>query len=150
MTESEHQQSLIEASFYRAAECLGDVTPKVMERYYRLFPAARERFEAWACGDRPRLEGEMVEQTIYCMLRYHESPSEIDILLFNTVPHHVDTLGVSLRFFTGFLDSVTDVILETIPPDSEDERRAMQELHRKLHETIDTATAWLNPVRVAV
>ena len=150
MTESEQRQALIETSFYRAAECLGDITPNVVELYYQRFPAARERFEALSCDNRRQLEGEMVEQTVYCMLQYHEAPTEIDIVFFSTLPHHVETLQIPLRFFTGFLDCVTDVVKATIPPDHHDELSAMEELSAKLHAPIDTASRWLNPAYVPV
>jgi len=43
---------------------------------------------------RARLEGEMMEQPLYCRMTWFECPGEVTGLLMTSVPHHKQTLEV--------------------------------------------------------
>lgn len=115
---------LVDAVLERAAETLGDITPHVMERYYGRFPEARERFAFHSPENPARLEREMVEQALYCLMRWHSDRGEIEVILDSTIPHHEVALGVASDLFTGMLDALCETIAETIPADAELERGA--------------------------
>lgn len=119
---AEGKLALLETGLTRAAERLGDITPGVMARFDAGFPAARERFTALCSATGPeRLEGEMVEQALYCLMRWLESPQEIEIILHGSVPHHAATLAVPPAMFTGLMEAVCDEIIATVPADEADE-----------------------------
>jgi hemoglobin-like flavoprotein len=111
---------------------LGDITPHVMRHFYAAMPEAKERFEFHNPVHREKLEGEMVEQSIYCLMQWHTSRSEIEIILATTVPHHMVALDISFEQFSGMIDSVCDVVAETIPAGQEAEHRAWSDLHRDM------------------
>jgi len=119
------KRELLDASLERAAEQLGDITPHVMERYYAKLPGARERFEHFQPDNRQRLEGQMVEQVLYCLMEWYECPGEIEFILLNTIPHHIDTLGIAPEHFAELLLLVCDTIAGTIPVDQPDERAVL-------------------------
>lgn len=135
------RQALLETSLTRAAELLGDITPMVMARYYARFPEALEHFEYHGLGDRESLEGEMVEQILYCLLDYLQSRGAIEIMLLGTVPHHIQTLKIPATLFHGLLDCLCDVVAETIPADSTNERRVLEDLHASLKALVDRGDA---------
>ena len=134
------EREIIDAILARAAEEVGDLTPTVIARYYRQFPAARERFEAHASGDVPYLEGSMVEGVLFYLMNWVQEPAVTEIALSDTASHHLDTLGIDPVLFLGLLDVVHVVIAETIPASSQEERMVWNEVQQKLH-TI-CATAW--------
>ncbi|MGL4542129.1 MAG: hypothetical protein ACRCUI_06435, partial [Polymorphobacter sp.] len=51
-----------------------------------------------------------------------ERPQEIALMFGNTVPHHLQTLGIELAWFNALIDTVDAVIAETIPADAPAER----------------------------
>lgn len=120
---------LMNAALERAAEALGDITAPVMARYYARFPDAEPAFDRLAIGDKPKLEGGMVENTLYCLMTWLESHAEVEILLWHTVPHHVQTLDVPVALFVGLAEVVTEVIVATIPADCPDELAVWEEIH---------------------
>src|SRR3546814_15397449 len=65
----------------RAAEAIGDVTPAVMALYYARYPEAAASFEHHGLGKTAALEGEMVENCLYCLMHCIDRRGEIDILL---------------------------------------------------------------------
>ncbi len=132
--------ALLESGLARAADALGDITPGVMARFNARYPAARERFAALCSATGPeRLEGEMVEQALYCLMRWLESPQEIEIILYGSVPHHAATLDVPPAMFTGLMEAVCDEIIATIPADEADELRLWEGLRADLVALIDRA-----------
>lgn len=123
---------LVDAILERASDLLGDITPHVMQRYYAAMPQAKERF-AFHNPERPsKLEGEMIEQALYCLIRWHTDRSEIEIILDSTVPHHLYALDIPLELFTGMMDSLCETVAETIPASEADELRCWQEMQRDI------------------
>jgi len=129
----------------RAAEHTGDVTAPVFERYYARDPEARALFDYHDPGHAARMEGSMVEQALYCLMYWHESPGEIEIVLVTTIPHHLETLGVSAERFTNLLEAVCDTIAETIPPDAGAELAAWQDLRQTLLDICAKGVSYSRP-----
>jgi len=128
MTAGEQATQLIDAVLERAADALDDITPHVMARYYARFPEAQERF-AFHNPEMPgKLEGEMVEQALYCLMRWHSDRGEIEVILDSTIPHHAVALAIAPELFTGMVDALCDTIAETIPPDADLEHAAWDSL----------------------
>lgn len=124
--------SLVDHILERAGDALGDITPRIMARYYAAMPKAKERFEFHHPFKREKLEGEMVEQALYCLMRWHSERSEIEIILGTTVPHHLHALDIPVDLFTGMMDAVCETIAETIPADQPTEQRCWQATHREM------------------
>lgn len=129
--------TLLETSLERAADRLGDITDPVMERYYAVHPGARESFREHGLGNTVKLEAEMVESVLYCLMSWLDRPEEVRILLDTTVPHHEETLHVDNNWFTGLIDAAVHVICETIPDTQQDE----QELWKEIHQGVNTLIA---------
>jgi hypothetical protein len=124
--------ALIHRGLERAADALGDITAPVYALYYDRCPEALAKFIEHRPHGRERLEGEMVEQALYCLMEWFSSPGEIEIVLITTIPHHIETLGVSCELFAKLITAVHDIVTETIPPDAGDERAVWRELHAEL------------------
>ena len=129
---AQHGAQLVDSILDRAADALGDLTPQVMAHYYAAMPQAMERFEFHQPVRREKLEGEMIEQVLYCLMRWHSDRSEIEIILATTVPHHLHALDIPLDLFTGMMDAVCEVVAETIPSGQEGEMQCWQGLHREM------------------
>ncbi len=129
-------KALLHACLERAAETLGDITPHVMARYYAAFPQARDLFEALQPGGRANLEGQMVEQVLYCLMEWFDSPGEIEVVLVSTIPHHLDTLGVGAEQFFALVGTVFDALAETIPPDRADEAVVLAGLRQAIGDLV--------------
>lgn len=125
----EDKQRLIHSGLERAAEVLGDITAPVYALYYAHCPQARARFAELHANGQERLEGSMVEQVLYCVMYWFESPGEVEIVLLNTIPHHIETLGVTVEMFSRLITAVCDTVVAIIPADAENERAAWHELH---------------------
>lgn len=126
------KQSLLHTSLTRAAETLGDITAPVYTLYYARCPDARERFDHFYPEGRERLEGAMIQQVLYCLMYWFESPGEIEIVLMSTIPHHIETLGVTSEMFSRLLTAVCDIVTSTIPAQTMDEVEVWRELHADL------------------
>ncbi len=133
----EQAAQLVDNILERASDLLGDITPHVMARYYAAMPQAMERFEFHHPYKREKLEGEMIEQALYCLMRWHSDRSEIEIILSTTVPHHMFALDIPLELFTGMLDAVFDTIAETIPADADPDRTLWRGLHEALRQQVE-------------
>lgn len=130
--EIEQKKALLDASLERAAEQVGDITPPVMELFYSRYPQARQRFEELCAGNLAQLEGEMVEQAVYCLMTLLDSPGEVEFILWNSVPHHSDTLHVPPEWYTGLIDATFDIIASTIPADETAELAVCDELRSQM------------------
>jgi hypothetical protein len=126
------KQALVHSSLTRAAESLGDITATVYALYYARCPNGRLLFDDLHPGGRAQLEGTMVQQALYCLMSWFDSPGEIEIVLISTIPHHIETLGVSGEMFTRLITAVCDTITSTIPPHEEHELAVWRELHSDL------------------
>jgi hypothetical protein len=132
---------LLDTILQRAADQLGDLRPHVMTRFYDRFPQARTIFETESAGHREKLEGDMVEQTLYCLMTWVERPTEVRIVLQSTVPHHEAALHVPEALFGGFLDAVIDTIACTIPDESAGECDHLASIRADLRQATSDAAA---------
>lgn len=140
---AQENQALLDASLERAAEVLGDITPHVFARYYADFPEARERFDELSLHSSASLEGQMIEQSLYCLMQWFDSPGSIRIVMTGTVPHHLETLEITPRCFIGLMDTICDVIIATIPADCPDELAVWAELREAMHGLFDEGCQYL-------
>ncbi len=127
---------LMNAALERCAERLGDVTEPVMRRYYALHPGGRAAFERWADGHLAQLEGSMVENTLFCLMTWLERPSEVQIILEQSLPHHHHTLEIPPTLFSQFVEVTADVVMETIPPGHGEERAVWADIRAGLVEAM--------------
>lgn len=128
----ERAKALLDASLDRAAAELGDVTPHAMALFYAKHPEARERFDALYPGGRERLEQEMVEQALFCLMEWLNDRAVIEIILTTTVPHHAEVLAVSPELFLGLLGAVHDTVRATIPAHATEELAVWADIHAGL------------------
>ncbi|MGB7412099.1 MAG: hypothetical protein WA910_13205 [Sphingopyxis granuli] len=143
---------LLDRSLTRAADAIGDITPVVMARYYARHPDAAASFERHGMGRTSALEHEMVDNCLYCLMYCLERPTEIEILLENSVPHHQFTLQVSFDWYRGLVDATIDVIAESVPADAADERQVWDEIRSVLGGVFTGCRGLLagaNPIAVA-
>lgn len=120
--------AIFERSLMRCAEELGDITPMVASAFYQTYPEALAIFQEHYAGSKGALEGEMVEQVLYCLMTWYAAPREIEIVVLSTFPHHVETLRVMPEQFSGFVDAVCQVIASTVPPDAAEEHAVLDDL----------------------
>jgi hypothetical protein len=132
--------ALVEIGLCRAADLLGDITAPALERFYRRYPEALASFDAHAVGDRMKLEGDMVENTLYCLMTWFVHPGEIEMILLHSVPHHNHTLEVRPEWYGGFIEAVIAVILET-GPESAEEAAVWHEICCALRELVERSHA---------
>ena len=116
------RMALAETSMARLAEQKGDITAPVLERYYRHMPDARTSFIHHGLGNQAELEGRMVAETVFLLLRWAENPAIAKIEQGTTIVHHQDTLVIGPHLYIGLIDAVLGELLETIPPGAQDER----------------------------
>ena len=135
------EAGLLDQTLQRAADRLGDLRADVMARFYRRHPEAVAIFETESAGHREKLEGEMVAQTLYCLVTWVERPSEVRIVLQTTVPHHEAALHVPDAMFGAFLDAVLETIANTIPAEAELERALLASVHASLRAEVAHAGA---------
>jgi len=123
------KMQLLDTIMERACDILGDVTPHVFNLYYVTFPEARAHFVKHARSKCGQLEGQMVEQILYCLMEWPESPEQVKIILLDCGPHHVETLDIPPGLFCGLIDAVCNVIDKTIPQQEEDEKALWKSIH---------------------
>jgi len=128
----------------RAAEQIGDVTAPTMDVWYSRYPEARAAFETHSLGDRTQLEGQMIENSVYCLMHWFKSPGEIEILLLNSVPHHHHTLHIPADWYGDLLDATAEVIAATIPADNTTELQIWNELRSDLRGVINDCRKLIN------
>ena len=136
---------LINAVLERAAELLGDITRPAVDLCYARHPDSRALFHALDMHNPARLEGAMVEQSLYCLMYWAESPGEVEIVLMTTIPHHIETVGVSAELFTQFFEAVFDVVAETIPAGEPEQRKAWEEQRTELLGIMASSAAYARP-----
>jgi len=127
----------------RASELAGDITDSVLAEFYRGDPEARNLFTHHCPVDTIRLEAGMVEQALYCFMRWFQSPGEIRILLLGSVPHHVETLKVPVNYYHRFLQAMATVIRKTIPAENREEIDVWNEICGDLGEIVDAANQYV-------
>lgn len=139
MLDLDAKTALLETSLERAADRLGDITNPVMDRYYILHPGARASFREHGLGNTVKLEAEMVESVLYCLMNWLDRPQEIRVMFGSTVPHHEETLHVNSDWFRGLVDAAVHVIVETIPEAAQDEREVWEDIHQGVNALIADA-----------
>ena len=137
--------ALVEVGLMRAAEAIGDLTEPVMARFYQRHPQALASFEHHACGNRARLEAEMVENVLYCIMRWFERPEEIRIILHSSVPHHQETLKVDADWYEALLASGVDLIVATVPAEEQEELALWEEMRRGFAMAMEAARRGMVP-----
>lgn len=143
MQDRQANLALIERSLERAGEAIGDITAPLMARFYAAHPAAQASFEHHGLGKRALLEAEMVGNVLYCLMTWFERPEEIRIILYDSIPHHQETLKVEAGWYEGMLWAGIDLIEETLPEDVADERAAWEAMRAGLAETIAKARSFI-------
>lgn len=146
----EAKKRLVHRILERVAEQVGDITAPAMALFYKNHPDARERFVFHDPRNPARMEGSMVEQALYCLMRWHECPGEIEIILVTTVPQHIETMGVGTELFCGLLDAVCAIVAETIPAAELDEHAIWQNLQQTLLGIIAEAASHASPRDVSI
>ncbi len=139
------KKSALETSLERAAELLGDITPHVYDIYYRRCPEAKADFEYHFPGDNHPLEGQMVEQALYCLMEWYDSPGEIEIILLSTVPHHIETLKIEPSHFSELIVAVCETIVSTIPAQNTEELAVWEELRGELMALFEASARYARP-----
>lgn len=134
-----HKQQIIEAALERAADQLGDITPLVMARFLARCPDAEASFvEHWPHNPQ-RLQAEMVDNALYCVMTWFERRSEIEIIIYTSVPHHAETLHIPAIWYRELLAATVEVLAQTCPPDAVEEAAMWEELDGALTALVDAA-----------
>ena len=102
---------LIDRCLAFAADKIGDLHPPVLEKYHDRLPGAKA--ELARHDDSGELEHSMVEQALYCLMTWFVRPMEVQIVLRETVPHHIQTLMVPLLESVG-LEQLFHVLPESL------------------------------------
>jgi hypothetical protein len=134
--ETAERMALVEQTLVRAAEQVGDLTAPVMERYYHRCPEARASFDSHALGDRRKLEGQMVENAVYCLMYWFGSPGEVEIMLIGSVSHHNDTLHVPPEWYSALIEATADIVGDTIPAENVSELETWKTLRTELGDLV--------------
>lgn len=137
--QTKQKNELLEASLDRAATILGDVTEPVMAKYYASHPGAKISFQEHGLGNSVKLEAEMVESVIYCLMNWYDRPEEIQIMFGSTVPHHKHALNVSNEWFAGLIDAAITIISDTVPETSTDELAVWAEMRTGFKTLVEEA-----------
>lgn len=130
--------ALAEASFERMAEAKGDITRAVIERYYRMLPDARASFEHHGLGNTAELEGRMVTETAFLLIKWAENPQVAKVEQGTTIVHHQDTLVVGPHWYMGLIDAVLGELFDTIPADAGNERQLWLQIRREIAEFVES------------
>jgi len=137
--QTERKSELLETGLARAADTLGDITGPVMAEYYANHPQAKISFEEHGLGNHVKLEAEMVESIIYCLMNWYDRPEEIRIMFGSTVPHHQQALHISSEWFAGLVDAAIRVIVASVPESHADELAVWQEIRTGFEVLIEEA-----------
>ena len=124
--------ALVEQGLTRAAEQIGDTTAPAMALYYARYPEAKAGFQEHCLGNRPLLEGQMIENALYCLMYWFETPGEVEILLMGSVQHHEETLHVPPSWYSGLIAATADIVIDTIPAENIEEQRVWRQLRDEL------------------
>lgn len=134
-----HSQALVDTALERAADQLGDLTRPVMDAFYARFPDARASFEFHWPGKADRLEAEMVGNSLYYLMTWHERRSEAEIAFGSSVPHHHHTLKVPVEWYSGLIDATIAVIVATTPTDAPEEAKMWQDMRASFDRLVTTS-----------
>ena len=144
MIANPEKQAVIEQGLEHAAETLGDIVPLVMARVYARTPAARDMFDHYGLGARARLEAEMVDNSLYCVMTWFVRPEEIKGLLYTSVPHHNDALEVPADWYSDMLRDVINIVVETLPSEAANEQAIWREVESGLIAAIEATRPYFH------
>ena len=130
------RQALILHGLERASNEIGDITAPVLDAFFKLYPNCKSRFVELAFERVESLQARMVETTLYVLMHYFERPAEMVVLLWDTVPHHQDTLRVLPVWYSGLIHSTIDVIVQTVPVGATEELATWDLLRTELSELV--------------
>lgn len=130
--------ALAETSLERLAETRGDVTEPVLAAYYARYPDARASFEHHGLGQTAELEGRMVAESLYLLLRWVEDPAAARIDHGTAIVHHNDTLLVPPHWYLGLIDAALEVLLANIPEAAAGERALWLEVRGQFAAFVDS------------
>lgn len=130
---------LIDRCLEFTAEQYGDLHPPVLEKYYERLPGAKAELERH--DNSGELQHSMVEQALYCLMTWFVRPMEVQIVLRDTVPHHIQTLDVPLRYFEGLMNAFLDVVEEAVPLKAEAELKTLNKLRKEIQLTLQEAAS---------
>ena len=128
---------LIDRCLAFAADKIGDLHPPVLEKYHDRLPGAKA--ELARHDDSGELEHSMVEQALYCLMTWFVRPMEVQIVLRETVPHHIQTLMVPLPYLEQPITALIDVVGEAVPLTAEAELMTLNKLQKELQLTLREA-----------
>ena len=74
-----------------------------------------------------------------CLMTWFERPMEVEIVLRDTVPHHIQTLGVPFPYLEELIGALVCVVAEAVPPTAEAERATLYKLHKELKQILTEA-----------
>ncbi|MYM63950.1 hypothetical protein [Pseudomaricurvus sp. HS19] len=137
---SDNQQALIEATLTRTAEQVGDITPLVIQQLYHRFPEMEASFKHHGLGKQQQLEGDMVQNALYCLMDWYADPGSIEVMLAHSVPHHHYTLKVPPHWYAGLLEVTAAVVGESIPPEAGAEQAAWEALTSQLLQVLEESS----------
>ena len=128
---------LIDRCLEFAAEKIGDLHPPVLQKYYDRLPDVKAE---WARhGNSKDLEHSMVEQALYCMMTWFERRNEVEIVLRDTVPHHLDTLHIPMPYLAELFHVLIDVVKEALPVTAEAEASTLNKLNEEIQQLLQEA-----------
>ena len=130
---------VVETILERAATKIGDITNTVMEEFYRTESELQSLFTQHRPVNTIQLEAGMVEQALYCYMRWFESPGEVEMTLLGSVPHHAETLNVTVEHYRKLLLAMSAVVNQSIPLDNVSERKIWQEITDNLLGIVELA-----------
>ena len=128
---------LIDRCLAFAADKIGDLHPPVLEKYHDRLPGAKA--ELARHDDSGELEHSMVEQALYCLMTWFVRPMDVQIVLRETVPHHIQTLMVPLPYLEQPITALIDVVGEAVPLTAEAELMTLNKLQKELQLTLREA-----------
>lgn len=130
---------LVERALERAAEQLGDITAPVMARFFARCPDAEASFAHHWPQNPERLQAEMVDNALYCIMVWYERRAEIEIIIYTSVPHHAETLKIPSHWYRELLAATVDVLAETCPSGAAEEAAMWADLRAALTGLVDAA-----------
>lgn len=137
-----HKIGLVDIILERAAETAGDITQAVMTDFYNKHPKAKAHFLHHFPANTEKLEANMVEQALYCLMDWYQSPNAVEILLQGSVPHHMETLNIPADIYNGLLQSTARVVSDTIPSENRLEIEVWNEARNRLQDVISESSQY--------
>lgn len=131
------RSALVQSGLERLADRRGDITGRVLARYYRQCPQARASFRHHGREQTAELEGRMVAETIYLLLQWATDPAAARLEQANTIVHHNDALDIPPHWYLALIDAVLAEVLETPGEDPAAECKAWLSIRDEMAEFIE-------------